>query len=221
MQTIAENTARICKFVLIEKKCILVILLLQETVWVRYAQCEGDLYCLPLDDFLPVYSSESFMVFFLSFRTEGASSCIGPTRSYRSCNIQVQCLFVVCFFVCWFWFCSPVAPFPQTNCSCSKVIVRFCFSGITEGWCSSTVPHQKNIGPRREFMLLILYGSQERQVLIVHLIVLLFIMALCKCFLLQTELPRRLQGFPGRAVCRVWWDRISRKEIHMASVLWR
>lgn len=35
-------------------------------------------------------------------------------------------------------------------------------------------------------MLLILYGSLEGQVLIVHLVVLLFIMALCKCFLLQS-----------------------------------
>ncbi|KAJ7403200.1 Papilin [Pitangus sulphuratus] len=34
------------------------------------------------------YSQRELHVVFLTFRTEGPSSCVGPTRSYRSCNVQ-------------------------------------------------------------------------------------------------------------------------------------
>lgn len=53
--------------------------------------------------------SDSLMEFFRCFRTESASSCIGPTRSYRSCNIQVE--YSVCTLLGFFVFLLLLFPF--------------------------------------------------------------------------------------------------------------
>lgn len=135
--------------------------------------------------------------FFLSSRTEGPSSCVGPTRSYRSCNVQVWCS--------GFSFSFLLLLFPrQTSFLFRNVIISSCFSDVTSGCSSLTVFIQKyvEIMPQFEgaFLLYTLFSS-------------FFIILQYKHFLFQTELPGRFPGFPGRAVCRVWWDRIPRQEI--------
>lgn len=104
-QSVAENSTRKCKLALVRKKVLF-----------HYFAASGDcvniicsmwrLFGISTMRWFFFLCSDSLIGFFRSFRTESASSCIGPTRSYRSCNIQVEYSVCTLFFGFFFYLLS-------------------------------------------------------------------------------------------------------------------
>lgn len=172
-QTIAENGTRRCQLALVEKKCILVILLFQKTVRVICLMWRWFVMSAMRWFFACVFFRELHVVF-LSFRTEGASSCVGPTRSYRSCNVQVQCSVYALVFV----FACLLLLFPRQT----SFLFRSNMSLLVSLSLASMVNMVHQQYPFKSILNLCPWFymgaiTNKKQFFVVHLIFFLFIMA--------------------------------------------